>query len=237
MPARMLGARKGAGEVAQAAARSNAAAARRLMRPNYDGQRLPLATLLQSAARIRARCPARSRREKLSEVFMKSWTMRVLVLALLVLCRAAAHAQSVPTTSHPSANPAVAPQESHNASAPEAKSEANLVLPDLGSVSFLNGAISGQKLLVWGLLVCVLGLLFGLVIYVQLKNMAVHRSMREISELIYEACKTYLLTQGRFLLILWVFIGVAVAVYFGKPATTIDPSTHEEVHGFPIGRV
>src|ERR1044071_9826349 len=215
MPARMLGARKGAGEVAQAAARSNAAAARRLMRPNYDGQRLPLATLLQSAARIRARCPARSRREKLSEVFMKSWTMRVLVLALLVLCRAAAHAQSVPTTSHPSANPAVAPQESHNASAPEAKSEANLVLPDLGSVSFLNGAITGQKLLIWGLLICVLGLLFGLVIYVQLKNMPVHRSMREISELIYETCKTYLVTQGKFIAVLWIFIAIVMVGYFG----------------------
>src|ERR1044071_7582950 len=201
MPARMLGARKGAGEVAQAAARSNAAAARRLMRPNYDGQRLPLATLLQSAARIRARCPARSRREKLSEVFMKSWTMRVLVLALLVLCVAAAHAQSVPTTSHPSANPSIAPQESKTATAHEAKSEANLVLPDLNAVSFLNGAISGQKLLLWGLLICVLGLLFGVVIYIRLKNLPVHRSMKEISELIYETCKTYLVTQGKFIAI------------------------------------
>ncbi len=88
-----------------------------------------------------------------------------------------------------------------------------------------------------GLLVCALGLAFGLGIYTQLKNMAVHRSMREVSELIYETCKTYLQTQGKFLLILWVFIGVAVAVYFGKLATTIDPVTHEEVHGFPIGRV
>ena len=55
--------------------------------------------------------------------------------------------------------------------------------------------------------------------------MPVHRSMLEVSELIYETCKTYLQTQGRFLLILWVFIGVAVAVYFGKLATTIDPAT------------
>ncbi len=67
--------------------------------------------------------------------------------------------------------------------------------------------------------------------------MAVHRSMLEVSELIYETCKTYLQTQGRFLLILWVFIGVAVAVYFGKLATTIDPVSGAEVHGFPIGRV
>src|SRR5271166_4502195 len=96
----------------------------------------------------------------------------------------------------------------------EAAGEANLVLPDLSQVTFLGG-INGRTLLMWGLLVCALGLLFGLVSYTQLKNMPVHRSMREISELIYETCKTYLLTQGRFLLILWVFIAVIIAAYFG----------------------
>jgi len=141
--------------------------------------------------------------------------MRVLVLALLVLCVAAAHAQSVPTVSSPAANPSVAPQESKTATAPEAKSEANLVLPNLNDVSFLNGAITGQKLLMWGLLVCFLGLLFGLVIYVRLKNMAVHRSMREISELIYETCKTYLITQGKFIALLWIFIAIVMVGYFG----------------------
>ena len=114
--------------------------------------------------------------------------------------------------------------------------EAALVLPDLGRVTFLGG-INGRSLLLVGLLVCALGLAFGLAIYNQLKNMPVHRSMREVSELIYETCKTYLQTQGRFLLILWVFIGIAVAVYFGKLATTVDPATGAEVHGFPIGRV
>ena len=59
-----------------------------------------------------------------------------------------------------------------------------------------------------GLVVSLLGLVFGLVIYTQLKNLPVHRSMLEISELIYETCKTYLITQGKFILILWVFIGV-----------------------------
>ena len=67
----------------------------------------------------------------------------------------------------------------------------------------------------WGLAVCALGLLFGLVTFTQLRNMAVHRSMLEISELIYETCKTYLITQGKFLLILWVFIAVIIAAYFG----------------------
>ena len=80
-------------------------------------------------------------------------------------------------------------------------SEAELKLPDLGSVSFLG--VAGSTLLLFGLVVCLLGLLFGLVMYTQLKNLPVHKSMREISELIYETCKTYLITQGKFILILW----------------------------------
>jgi K(+)-stimulated pyrophosphate-energized sodium pump len=113
--------------------------------------------------------------------------------------------------------------------------EANLVVPDLSTATFFG--FNGRTLLMFGLVVCALGLAFGLVIYNQLKNMAVHKSMLEVSELIYETCKTYLQTQGRFLLILWVFIGIAVAVYFGKLATTIDPATGAEVHGFPLSRV
>ena len=91
--------------------------------------------------------------------------------------------------------------------------EANLKIPDLALVSF--GGISGRVLLQWGLLVCLLGFGFGLVIYQQLKNLPVHQSMREISELIYETCKTYLVTQGKFLLVLWIFIAVIVTFYFG----------------------
>ena len=66
-----------------------------------------------------------------------------------------------------------------------------------------------------GLLFCVGGLLFGLAIYVQLKNLPVHRTMLEISELIYETCKTYLVTQGKFILLLWAFIAVIISLYFG----------------------
>ena len=91
--------------------------------------------------------------------------------------------------------------------------EANLVLPDLSTVSFLG--VNGHALLMIGLLFCVGGLLFGLAIYVQLKNLPVHRSMRDISELIYETCKTYLVTQGKFILVLWGFIAVIIALYFG----------------------
>ncbi|HVX30571.1 MAG TPA: sodium-translocating pyrophosphatase, partial [Nitrolancea sp.] len=91
--------------------------------------------------------------------------------------------------------------------------EANLVIPDLGSVSFFG--MPGSRLLVFGLIVCGLGLLFGLTIYTQLKNMPVHSSMKQISELIYETCKTYLVTQGKFILILEIFIGAVIALYFG----------------------
>jgi K(+)-stimulated pyrophosphate-energized sodium pump len=91
--------------------------------------------------------------------------------------------------------------------------EANLKLPDLSSVSFMG--VDGHRLLMVGILFCIFGLGFGLMIYSRLKNLPVHRSMREISELIYETCKTYLVTQGKFLLLLWVFIAIIILLYFG----------------------
>ncbi len=97
--------------------------------------------------------------------------------------------------------------------AAETGGEANLTLPDLKSVNFLG--MNGHNLLSIGLLFCVGGLLFGLAIYMQLKNLPVHRSMREISEMIYETCKTYLVTQGKFILLLWAFIAVIIGLYFG----------------------
>src|SRR5215510_3644998 len=96
----------------------------------------------------------------------------------------------------------------------EAGGEASLKLPDLSSVQFVGG-VDGHKLLLWGILICVLGFLFGLVIYSRLKNLPVHKAMRDISELIYETCKTYLLTQGKFLVLLWLFIAVVIVLYFG----------------------
>src|SRR5258705_4466136 len=113
--------------------------------------------------------------------------------------------------------------------------EAALVLPDLAKALFLGG-INGRSLLLWGLVICALGLVFGLAQYTQLRNLPVHRAMREISELIYETCKTYLLTQGRFLLILWVFIGAIVAMYFGTLAQTVDAAGNV-VRGFPFVKV
>src|SRR5437016_8212455 len=102
-----------------------------------------------------------------------------------------------------------------NAPRHAAGGEAGLVLPDMSSASFFDGKIDGFKLLSVGIAFCFLGGLFGLVIFMQLKNLPVHRSMREISELIYETCKTYLTTQGKFILLLWVFIAVIVVAYFG----------------------
>jgi K(+)-stimulated pyrophosphate-energized sodium pump len=93
--------------------------------------------------------------------------------------------------------------------------EANLQLPDLTRVNFFDGAVSGHNLLLVGIVVSVLGLAFGLAIYMNLQRLPVHRSMREISELIYETCKTYLITQGKFILILEAFIAVVIVLYFG----------------------
>jgi len=91
--------------------------------------------------------------------------------------------------------------------------EANLKLPDLSSVKFLG--VDGHTLLLFGIFICILGLLFGMTIFMKLKNLPVHKAMREISELIYETCKTYLVTQGKFLLLLWVFIAIVIVLYFG----------------------
>src|SRR5580700_2698157 len=100
----------------------------------------------------------------------------------------------------------------HHAPEP-AGGEANLTLPDLSSVSFLG--VDGHKLLLFGILSCVFGLAFGLTIYQRLKHLPVHRAMREISELIYETFKTYLITQGKFILLLEAFIAVVIVLYFG----------------------
>ena len=91
--------------------------------------------------------------------------------------------------------------------------EANLRLPDFSDVTMLG--VDGRTLLMSGLGVCALGLAFGFVIFKQLKDMPVHRTMLEVSELIYETCKTYLITQGRFILVLFAFIGAIMVVYYG----------------------
>jgi len=91
--------------------------------------------------------------------------------------------------------------------------EVNAALPDLGQAQMLG--TSGKTLLFAGMGVCALGLVFGLVIFYQLRDLAVHRSMKDVSELIYTTCKTYLLTQGKFIMLLWVFMSVIMMAYYG----------------------
>jgi K(+)-stimulated pyrophosphate-energized sodium pump len=96
-----------------------------------------------------------------------------------------------------------------------ARTEADLVLPKLTETRFIFDLVSGFDLLVGGLFICLAGLIFGLVFFIQLKHLPVHRSMREVSELIYATCKTYLLNQGKFILLLWLFLAVVMIAYFG----------------------
>ncbi len=165
---------------------------------------------------------------------MKRWTDALLRRALpLIFALPLALATATLVTNPLGAQePAVAPAPTAQAPAQHVGGEANLVIPDLDLVRFF-GDVSGRSLLAWGLAVCALGLLFGLVIYGRLKRLPVHGSMREISELIYETCKTYLTTQGRFILVLWVFIGLITAIYFGSLAATVDPATGAATRGFP----
>jgi K(+)-stimulated pyrophosphate-energized sodium pump len=133
---------------------------------------------------------------------------RAGILAAVLVCLVAVAAPVVLAAPQAPAATTVQPETTHRGGG-----EANLVLPDLGSVSFQG--VNARTLLMGGLGVCLLGLVFGLVIYTQLKNLPVHRSMLEISELIYETCKTYLITQGKFILILEIFIGAIMLLYFG----------------------
>ncbi|HYE18665.1 MAG TPA: sodium-translocating pyrophosphatase [Tepidisphaeraceae bacterium] len=125
------------------------------------------------------------------------------------------------------------------ASMPALASEANLRLPDLKNetvkATFLG--MSGYTLLLGGLVICVGGLVFGLVIQRRLRALPVHSAMREVSELIYETCKTYLKTQGKFILLLEVFIGAAIVVYFGWLAHAGFDASGKAIHGMSASRV
>lgn len=98
-------------------------------------------------------------------------------------------------------------------SAPAWASEADLIMPQLSSVKFLN--VDGHSLLLYGMSICIFGMLFGLFQFSQVKKIPVHKAMKEISELIYTTCKAYLIQQGKFLIVLEVIIGVIMVAYFG----------------------
>ena len=146
----------------------------------------------------------------------------LVLLFALALCSISALAQAAPAQQPQGAQPLPGSAESQmtqgQGPAPqavqrEAGGEATLKLPNLSAVEFRG--VNGHRLLTYGLIICALGMLFGLTIFVQLKRLPVHRSMREISELIYETCKTYLITQGKFILILEIFIAAVIVLYFG----------------------
>jgi len=119
--------------------------------------------------------------------------MAALALTLTLVTAPAAMAAQPPAEHHPGG-------------------EINIQLPDLNQGDFLG--MTGHQILLTGLLVCVLGLAFGGWVYVGVKNLPVHRSMAEVSDLIYETCKAYLVQQGKFLLILELFIGAIMIAYF-----------------------
>jgi K(+)-stimulated pyrophosphate-energized sodium pump len=131
----------------------------------------------------------------------------VVALGLLVVLLGAPLAAPLPALAQ-AATPAAPAATPHAGGG-----EASLRMPDVGAIELMG--VNGRTLLLGGLGVCVLGLVFGLVIFGRVKNLPVHSSMREISELIYETCKTYLVTQGKFLLILEIFIGFIIVLYFG----------------------
>jgi K(+)-stimulated pyrophosphate-energized sodium pump len=93
-------------------------------------------------------------------------------------------------------------------------SEADLMLPDLSTVSFFNGAVNGNVLMYLGIVVCVVGLAFALVQYKKTENLPAHKSMLDVSNIIWETCKSYLAQQGKFLAILWVLIAICMIYYF-----------------------
>src|SRR3954452_3775015 len=94
-------------------------------------------------------------------------------------------------------------------------SEADIHIPDLTAVKFAGlGGMSGHTLMMLGIVVCAIGALFGIVQYLQTKALPVHDSMAKVSNSIYETCKTYLLTQGKLLAILWILIAGCMIVYF-----------------------
>ncbi|HET6510705.1 MAG TPA: sodium/proton-translocating pyrophosphatase, partial [Candidatus Kapabacteria bacterium] len=159
---------------------------------------------------------------------MKLTSLSTLALLAMLWTSSAALAQNATegTATVPSGQETSAPGTDHSGPAgthgtgdaehsvrPHSGGEASLVLPDLSQVEFFG--MNGHDLLMLGLVICALGLIFGLVILGQLRKMPVHRVMSEISELIYETCKTYLQTQGKFIAVLWIFIAVIIGLYFG----------------------
>ncbi|MCE5266156.1 MAG: sodium-translocating pyrophosphatase [Deltaproteobacteria bacterium] len=92
--------------------------------------------------------------------------------------------------------------------------EADIKLPDLSQVSFMGGSLGGLTILNVGLVICLIGMIFGWMQYTQTKNLPAHQAMLDVSNTIWETCKTYLFQQGKFLAGLWVLIAICILYYF-----------------------
>ncbi|MEP7118830.1 MAG: sodium/proton-translocating pyrophosphatase, partial [Acidobacteriota bacterium] len=156
----------------------------------------------------------------------KRWGWQpALVAVVTVMTLAGPVAATALAAGQPEAVAAAAAAEAAAAAAEHAPAhrpggEVNIQLPDLNTGSFLG--MTGHRILLTGLVVCVLGLLFGAWTYSAVKNLPVHKSMSDVSELIYETCKAYLIQQGKFLLILELFIGTVMVAYFSL--TGLEPA-------------
>ena len=157
------------------------------------------------------------------------WPAALLIAAAIIVQPLFAQNPTTPAGGQPTAVAA------HNGEH-KGGGEANLVLPDLEAAKFF-GNIGGHTLLLAGLAVSGLGLLFGLMMYSQLKNMPVHKTMLDVSELIYATCKAYLFQQGKFLLLLWVFIGAIATWYFGWQAHAGEDAQGHPIYGFTPEKV
>src|SRR6516162_3009161 len=108
-------------------------------------------------------------------------------------------------------------------------SESDIKIPQLETVSFSGlGGVKGTTLMYLGIVICALGAIFGLWQYRQTKALPVHKSMANVSNTIWETCKTYLFTQGKFLAILWLLIAACMVYYFGFL------SEHKDANGTPL---
>ncbi|WP_440591432.1 sodium-translocating pyrophosphatase [Schlesneria sp.] len=157
------------------------------------------------------------RTNNFSKIWRKSFAHCVLAFVSLFVFSSGLNAQDATHAAAGETTQAEAAETAHPegaAATHSGGSEATLVLPDLNGAKFLFNSVGGRDLLWLGLIVSVGGIVFGLAASSQLKNLPVHSSMRDVSELIYATCKTYLQTQGKFLFTLWLFIGAVIIVYF-----------------------
>ena len=139
-------------------------------------------------------------------------TARILACLALVLAMSVAAQPLLAAAQPETATAAAATESAAHGQAHRPGGEVNIRVPDLSMGEFLG--VNGHQILMSGLVVCVLGLLFGAWTYAAVKRLPVHPSMADVSDLIYETCKAYMIQQGKLLLVLELFIGTIIIAYF-----------------------